>query len=508
MPDAHLIRRAAGFGSAPAIVDQAGKHTFTDLFRASRKIAARLSETLSRPSRSRVGLLITPGFEYVATLWGVWRAGATAVPLCLSHPPPEIRFALKDSGAEVAAAGSLQVDLLRRGTQGTQCKVLSVDELLTRKGEEPAPCSAEDAMILYTSGSTGKPKGVVITHANLKAQMKMLCSAWGWSRSDRILHTLPLHHTHGVVNALLCSLWTGAVCEFLPRFDSASVWMRLASEEVTLFMGVPTMYARLIAHWRGLGEKERETLAKGCSKLRLMVSGSAALPVEVFREWKGITEHTLLERYGMTEIGMALSNPMQGERRAGTVGTPLPGVEIRRVTEDGAVLTGDDIPGEIEVRGPAVFEQYWRRPRETGESFYDGWFRTGDVAVIEDGYWKILGRKSVDIIKTGGYKISALEVENVLLHHALIRECAVIGVGDAVWGERICAVVSLEKEQNLVLEDLRSWSKERLAPYKVPSRLVILDSLPRNAMGKVVKPLLREIVLSDADARPSAAENG
>ncbi len=502
----HLIQRAADFGKALAIVDPAGEHSFADLERAARSVAASLSETLSRSTGNRVALLVAPGFKYVATLWGVWRAGATAVPLCLSHPPPEIHYALKDSGAEVAVAGSLQADLLRKGTEGTKCRVRVAEELLTREGDVPAPSNCKDAMILYTSGSTGRPKGVLLTQANLEAQIRMLCSAWGWARSDRILHALPLHHTHGLVNALLCSLWTGAVCEFLPRFETAAAWTRLASGEITVFMGVPTMYTKLIAHWHGLARQEREVLGRGCAQLRLMVSGSAALPVHVFAEWEEITGQVLLERYGMTEIGMALSNPLQGQRRAGTVGAPLAGVEIRRVTEDGGALTGDDIPGEIEVKGPAVFEQYWRRPQETVESFHDGWFRTGDMAVIEDGYWKILGRQSVDIIKTGGYKISALEVENALLHHSLIRECAVIGLADAVWGERVCAIVSLTKEQDLCLEDLRSWSKQRLAPYKVPTRLVILGALPRNAMGKVLKPLLQELLLNDAPAR--SPENG
>ncbi len=448
--------------------------------------------------------MIDPGLEYTATLWGTWMAGATAVPLCLSHPPPELHFVLDDAGAEVAIVGPRFRDQLLKAVEGTGCLVFSVEDLLNRPagGKREEPSGAGDALILYTSGSTGTPKGVVLSHANLEAQIKMLCSAWNWARSDRILHTLPLHHTHGLVNALLCSLWTGAVCEFLPRFETAEVWRRLASGEITLFMGVPTMYAKLISDWKALARPEQDGLGRGCAQLRLMVSGSAALPAHVFAEWEEITGQVLLERYGMTEIGMALSNPLQGQRRTGTVGAPLAGVQLRRVTEDGATLTQDDIPGEIEVKSPAVFEQYWRQPRETTESFHDGWFRTGDVAVIEDGYWKILGRQSVDIIKTGGYKISALEVENVLLHHSFIRECAVIGLDDAVWGERVCAIVSLTEQQDLDLEDLRSWSKQRLAPYKVPTRLVVLDSLPRNAMGKVVKPQLRELLLSDA---PGAA---
>ena len=502
----HLIQRAGDFGKDLAIVDPAGEHSFADLDRASRSVAASLSETLSRSRGSRVALLVAPGFEYVATLWGIWRAGATAIPLCLSHPQPEIHYSLMDSEAEVAVASLLQADLLRKGTDGTHCKVLPVDELLTREADGPSLSKSKDAMILYTSGSTGTPKGVVISHANLESQIKTLCSAWGWARSDRILHTLPLHHTHGLVNALLCSLWTGAVCEFLPRFETAAVWKRLASGEITLFMGVPTMYAKLLAHWKALARQEKDVLGRGCAQLRLMVSESAALPAHIFAEWEEITDQVLLERYGMTEIGMVLSNPLQGPRRPGTVGAPLEGVQLRRVTEDGTILTRDDIPGEIEVKSPAVFEQYWRRPREITESFYDGWFRTGDVAVIEDGYWKILGRQSVDIIKTGGYKISALEVENVLLHHSSIRECAVIGLGDAVWGERVCAIVSLTKQQELDLEDLRSWSKQRLAPYKVPTRLLVLDSLPRNAMGKVVKPLLQKLLLSGAPGDTTESE--
>ena len=503
-----LRERAGRFRKSLAIVDGAGEHSFEHLLRAADRVAASLCKALSDPAGKRVAVMIDPGLEYTAALWGTWMAGATAVPLCLSHPPPEIHFVLDDTGAEVAIVGPRFRDQLFKGSEGTDCLVFSVEDLLNRPvgGDREESSGGGDALILYTSGSTGIPKGVVLSHANLEAQIKTLCSAWGWARSDRILHTLPLHHTHGLVNALLCSLWTGAVCEFLPRFETAAVWTRLASGEITLFMGVPTMYAKLITHWKGLTLQEREVLGRGCAQLRLMVSGSAALPVHAFAEWEEITDQVLLERYGMTEIGMAISNPLQGRRRAGAVGAPLAGVEIRRVTEDGAVLTRDDIPGEIEVKGPSVFQQYWRRPRENIESFHDGWFRTGDVAVIEDGYWKILGRQSVDIIKTGGHKISALEVENVLLHHPRIHECAVIGLADAVWGERVCAIVSLTKEQDLGLEEVRSWSKQRLAPYKVPTRLVILDSLPRNAMGKVVKPLLQELLLSDAPA--GATENG
>jgi malonyl-CoA/methylmalonyl-CoA synthetase len=218
-----------------------------------------------------------------------------------------------------------------------------------------------------------------------------------------------------------------------------------------------------------------------------MMSGSAALPVQTLERWRAITGHTLLERYGMTELGMALSNPLTGERRPGFVGTPLPGVEVRLV-DDAGVPVPEGTPGELEVRGPNVFLEYWQRPAETAQAFRDGWFRTGDVAVVERGAYRLLGRTSVDIIKTGGYKVSALEIEEVLRTHPAIGECAVVGVRDDEWGERVSAAVELRPDATLSLEELQRWAKSLLAPYKVPRALRPVASLPRNAMGKVVKP--------------------
>ena len=223
-----------------------------------------------------------------------------------------------------------------------------------------------------------------------------------------------------------------------------------------------------------------------------MVSGSAALPVSTLNRWKEISGHTLLERYGMTEIGMALSNPLEGERVPGSVGTPLPGVEVQLVDEQGeAVASGT--PGEIEVRGPSVFKEYWGKPEATEQSFRRGWFRTGDVAVLENGRYRILGRMNIDILKTGGHKVSALEVEEQLREHPAVAECAVVGVPDSEWGERVGAAVVLREGEALDLERLRSWAKERLASHKIPSRLLIVDALPRNAMGKVTKPAIVDL---------------
>jgi len=351
----------------------------------------------------------------------------------------------------------------------------------------PALSADRRAMILYTSGTTSRPKGVVSTHGNIQAQVTTLVGAWGWQQTDHILLVLPLHHVHGIINVLTCALWSGAKVTIHPSFDAEAVWDAIAGGQLTLFMAVPTIYSRLIAAWKSSPPYRQAALSAGCHKLRLMVSGSAALPVSVLEEWQKISGHVLLERYGMTEIGMALSNPLHGQRLPGFVGAPLPGVGLRLVDEQGQEVA-PGTPGEIEVRGPSVFREYWRRPEATAAAFRDGWFRTGDIAVVENGSYRILGRSSVDIIKTGGYKVSALEIEEVLREHPSIREVAIVGLPDPEWGERIGAALVLTPEEMLTLEALRRWASDRLAPYKLPTRLLTLDQLPRNAMGKVTKP--------------------
>jgi malonyl-CoA/methylmalonyl-CoA synthetase len=330
-------------------------------------------------------------------------------------------------------------------------------------------------MILYTSGTTGRPKGVVVTAANYAAQIESLLTAWEWTREDRALLVLPLHHVHGIVNVLGCALAAGAACDILPQFETEPAWERLASGEITVFSAVPTIYRRLIQSFDAAPPEVQRARAAGCRRVRLMMSGSAALPVRTLERWRTISGHTLLERYGMTETGMILSNPLHGRRRPGLVGTPLPGVEVRLVE------------GEIEVRGPGVFREYWRRPDETRDAFHDGWFRTGDVAVLEDGSYRLLGRSSVDIIKTGGYKVSALEIEEVIREHPSVSDCAVTGVPDDDWGERVSVDVELRAGAKLTLQELREWMRDRLAPYKAPKELRAVQALPRNAMGKVVK---------------------
>jgi malonyl-CoA/methylmalonyl-CoA synthetase len=483
-----LFARAERHGGRVAIMDAAGDHSYHELLEASARIASRLLQSRADLDELRVAFLVPPSFEHVAVQWGVWRAGGIAVPLALSHPDAEFAYVIRDSGAGIVVADPASADRLRPLGEAEHARFFTTTETLAAgMGSLPEMDPARRAMIVYTSGTTGKPKGVVSTHRNIEAQIRSLVEAWEWTPADRVLLVLPLHHVHGIINVVSCALWTGATCEMLPRFDAAQTWQRIMAGRLTVFMAVPTIYQRLIAAWQRADLPERARMSAGCRRMRLMVSGSAALPVSVLEEWREISGHTLLERYGMTEFGMAISNPLHGERRPGFVGEPLPGVQVRLMDETGEP-SPDGTPGEIQVLGPNVFPEYWNRPGETREAFRDGWFRTGDTAVRENGFFRILGRSSVDILKTGGFKVSALEIEEQLRAHPAIRECAVVGLPDPEWGERIAAAVELREGATLDLEELREWARPHLAPYKLPRVLRCIPTLPRNAMGKVVKP--------------------
>jgi len=363
---------------------------------------------------------------------------------------------------------------------------------------EAAPVEGDPALQIYTSGTTGKPKGAVLTHGNLGAQQRLLGEAWGMREDDVLLHCLPLHHVHGLSIALLNVLGAGG-CARMLAYEATRVWEALG--ESTVFMAVPTIYAKLLAAYDAADAQTRARWGSHARTLRLATSGSAALPVGLAARWRELTGVIPLERFGMTEIGVALSNPLHGERRAGSVGLPLPTVEVRVVDEAGREAQ----TGELWVRGPSVFPGYHRREEATQQAFavLDGvrYFRTGDTVVREpDGYVRILGRTSVDILKSGGYKLSALELEELLREHPAVGEVAVVGVPDEVWGDRVvaCVVPRAGQEAQCSEEVLRAFAKERVAAYKVPKQVVLLQELPRNAMGKVVKPELVRTVPSPA----------
>ncbi|XP_038610721.1 malonate--CoA ligase ACSF3, mitochondrial isoform X4 [Tachyglossus aculeatus] len=299
----------------------------------------------------------------------------------------------------------------------------------------------------------------------------------------------------------------------LPEFNAHEVWEKFLSSKaprINVFMAVPTIYSKLMDyHDKHFTQPHVQDFVHAVckDKIRLMVSGSAALPVPVLERWKSITGHTLLERYGMTEIGMALSNPLNGTRVPGSVGTPLPGVEVRIASENAKkedrpsiiyaegneketkVTPGSEgKEGELLVKGPSVFREYWNKPAETRNAFTpDGWFKTGDTVVFRDGRYWVLGRTSVDIIKSGGYKISALEIERHLLAHPSIMDVAVLGIPDITWGQRISAIVKLQEGDSLSYKELKEWARDRMAPYTIPSELLLVEEIPRNQMGKINK---------------------
>lgn len=523
-----MFTKAPAFGDKLAIIDSSGSHSYKQLYCSSLGLAGRISTALNSDfgglGGKRISFLCANDASYTVAQWAAWMSGGTAVPLYRKHPESELEYIISDSQSSLLVAGHPYAETLEPLAQrlGLPCLTLpptsdlrNLDEVDTQEKEKGGITDWADrpAMIIYTSGTTGRPKGVLHTHSNIQAMVQCLVSEWAWSRDDVILHTLPLHHVHGIVNKLLCPLWVGATCIMLPEFQPQKVWEMLLSSKaplVNVFMAVPTIYSKLIQYYdQHFTQPHVKDFVKAVCKerIRLMVSGSAALPLPTLQRWEEITGHTLLERYGMTEIGMALSNPLKGQRIPGAVGLPLPSVEVRIVmnnTTNTTIVEGshretqvrpglEKKEGELLVRGPSVFKEYWNKPQETRESFTDdGWFKTGDTAVYRDGVYWIMGRTSVDIIKSGGYKISALEVERQLLGHPDIIDVAVIGAPDAIWGQKVTAVVQLKNGQSMTLAELKTWAREHMVPYTIPSGLVLVEEMPRNQMGKVnKKDLLR-----------------
>ncbi|XP_033935733.1 malonate--CoA ligase ACSF3, mitochondrial [Pseudochaenichthys georgianus] len=523
-----VFTRAPAFGDKLAILDSSGTHSYKQLYCSSLGLAGRIKTALNSNcgelGGKRISFLCANDASYTVAQWAAWMSGGTAVPLFPKHPESELEYIISDSQSSLLVAGHPYAKTLEPLAQrlGLPCLTLPpTSDLSTLYGADTQEKEKGDitdwadrpAMIIYTSGTTGRPKGVLHTHSSIQAMIQCLVSEWAWSRDDVILHILPLHHVHGIVNKLLCPLWVGATCVMLPEFQPQKVWEMMLSSKaplVNVFMAVPTIYSKLIQYYdQHFTQPHVKDFVKAVCKerIRLMVSGSAALPLPTLQRWEEITGHTLLERYGMTEIGMALSNPLKGPRTPGAVGLPLPTVDVRIVmnnTINTTIVEGnhretqvrpglEGKEGELLVRGPSVFTEYWNKPQETQESFTeDGWFKTGDTAVYRDGVYWIMGRTSVDIIKSGGYKISALEVERHLLAHPDILDVAVIGAPDATWGQRVTAVVQLRKGRSMTLSELKTWAREHMVPYTIPTGLLLVDEMPRNQMGKVnKKDLLR-----------------
>ena len=491
-----LSRLATHPPDAVAVVDADGtRTTYRELAHRSAAAGAALRARGVGPGRTVV-FLVEPGVRYVETLLAIWQAGAIAVPLSPLHAAPELAHVVEDAAPLVRVASAALAPRLDSlpSPPGGQDLLRAEDLVSFPAGSDPLapPDATADALMLYTSGTTGRPKGVRLTHAALAATVTSLEEAWRWRRDDRLLHVLPLHHTHGLIVALLGALWAGAETRFM-AFEAADVWSALAG--ATVFMAVPTIYAKLMQAHAAADRETRARWAAAARALRLCTSGSASLPASLLEAFRDATGQTILERYGMTEIGMALSNPYDGPRVPGAVGKELPGVSVDIVDEAGRPTAAGE-PGELRVRTPQMFSAYHGDAAATAASFdEDGRFRTGDTGTRDaDGVVRLLGRTSIDIIKSGGYKLSALEIEAVLLEHPAVAEVAVTGVPDATWGERVTAWVvarGTPAGTPLTLADLQTFARERLAPYKLPRALELVAELPRNAMGKVQKQRLR-----------------
>ncbi|MDA1370802.1 MAG: acyl-CoA synthetase [Proteobacteria bacterium] len=478
-----------------ALVDGDNSFSYADVNRRIDRFATGLLKGREDLEEERIAFFIPASLDYVTTMHGVWRAGGIAVPLNVASAVAELDHYLTCASVTRMIANASYQDSLRALCDRLNIELVSVDDVLVDEaGSLPDIDPERRAMMLFTSGTTNQPKGVVSTHKTIQAQITTLIDAWAWTEDDVIPLFLPLHHIHGIINILSCGLWAGATVHLFAKFDIPRITDQIIAGTYNVFMAVPTIYVKLIQYFDTIDAAHVQQICDGFNAMRLNISGSAACPVKLFNQWKELTGQILLERYGMTEIGMGISNPYAGERRAGAVGQALPGVQVQLFDEYDKPIHEEALPGEIRIKGDNVFLEYWDNAKATKESFKDGWFCSGDVAVLEDGYYRIMGRSSVDIIKSGGYKLSALEIEGVLLAHDAISEVAVIGVEDETWGESVMAVIALNAGAELDYDSLKQWCDGKMSSYKIPKAIKIIDALPRNAMGKVTKPALKEML--------------
>ena len=476
------VRSAAAPSDRPALRCGADTLTYAGLARAAGSLAVRIG------GADRVAVWATPSAHTAVAVVAALLAGVPAVPLNPRTGERELAHILGDSAPGAVLAGP--EDVLPAGLAALP----RIDVELAPAGGPPSPVTEPDddespALIVYTSGTTGPPKGVVLSRRAISASLDALAEAWAWTGDDVLVHALPLFHVHGLILGILGPLRRGGEVRHLGAFSVEGVAKELGDGGGTMLFGVPTMYHRIAD---ALGEDAR--LAEALAGARLLVSGSAALPVHDHERITAATGRTVVERYGMTETLMNTSVRPGGEPRPGTVGTPLAGVGLRLVDEDGSVLEeldGETV-GEVQVRGPNLFSGYLNRPDATAAAFDGGWFRTGDMAVREaDGAVRLVGRKATDLIKSGGYKIGAGEIENALLDHPGVREAAVTGEPDPDLGERIVAwVVPVDAATPPAEAELAEHVARLLAPHKRPRVVRYLDALPRNDMGKILKKAL------------------
>jgi len=476
--------------------DEGLRYSWRDLDRATAMLA-NLLQSLGLPAGARVAVQVEKSVEAMMLYLATLRAGYVFLPLNTAYQSAEIEYFIGNAEPSVVVCSSKNFGWVSKIAfkAGTQ-NVFTLDDdrtgsLLARAAHcsdqhEAAVLGADDlAAILYTSGTTGRSKGAMLTHGNLRSNALVLKDYWGWQPGDVLIHALPIFHVHGLFVALHGALINGSKMIWLSKFDPKLVLQKLP--EATVFMGVPTLYVRLLAE-PGLSRE-------ACKNMRLFVAGSAPLLIETFTDWQRRTGHTILERYGMSETAMLTSNPYRsqdGERRGGTVGFSLPDVGLRVRGDDGENMPTGEIGG-IEVRGPNVFKGYWRMPEKTKEEFTaDAWFKTGDVGKVDErGYVTIVGR-SKDLIISGGYNVYPAEIEGYINDMPGVAESALVGVPHPDFGEVGVAVLIAKSGAQLNGDAVLATLKAKLANFKIPKKCFVLPELPRNTMGKVQKNLLRE----------------
>jgi malonyl-CoA/methylmalonyl-CoA synthetase len=466
---------------------------YDELAQASARIANALVHAGCRRG-DRVAVQADKHWHVIALYLACLRAGLVYLPLNTAYQRAELAYFFEDAKPRVIACRPETLGLVETLAQGAT--VLTIDaqggDLVDRARAEPAEFATVDsqpddlAAILYTSGTTGRSKGASLTHRNLASNALALVEEWGFTRGDVLMHALPIYHVHGLFVAVHCVLLSGARMLWLPKFDAAEVIELLSS--ATVMMGVPTFYTRLLA--------EPAFTRDACRNVRLFVSGSAPLLAETFEAFRARTGQAILERYGMTETGMITSNPLDGVRASGTVGRPLPGISVR-IVDEGGKTCAPGVIGSVQVRGPNVFAGYWLMPEKTCEEFTDdGWFRTGDVGewVAEGeakGYLRLVGRAK-DLIISGGLNVYPKEIEERIDALPGVVESAVIGVPDPDFGEAVTAVVVAKPGHTIEAKEVTRALKGEIASFKIPKHVHVVDALPRNAMGKVQKNVLRE----------------
>ncbi len=494
----HLVAalRASSIGREDALFAKTSADetlSYGAFFAGAEKMAAALVGLGVAPG-DRVAVQIDKSLEALQLYVGAVMAGGVFLPLNTGYTAAEVEYFLTDAAPTVAVCDPARLDAL-----SPVAAKAGVTHLMTMDGDgagslkdaaeaaeagfKPLPRDADDlAAILYTSGTTGRSKGAMMSHRNLATNAMALANLWGFTKDDVLIHALPIFHTHGLFVATNVTLMSGCALHFMPKFDADEVLAAMPG--ATALMGVPTFYTRLL---------KSPELANASRNMRLFISGSAPLLAETHDQWRGATGHAILERYGMTETNMITSNPLDGDRRAGTVGFPLPGVEVKITNAESGVEVPDGEPGVIEVRGPNVFSGYWNMPEKTKEELReDGFFITGDIAVRDDrGYISIVGRAK-DLIISGGYNVYPKEIELLIDEVEGVLESAVVAAPHPDFGEAVVAVVVPQSPGSVEVSTIEAAASAGLARFKQPKHIALADELPRNTMGKVQKNILRE----------------